>query len=269
MQTEIERVGLAQNGSSRIRLLSYNIQAGADTRRYHEYVTRGWKSLLPHRDQRQNLDHIAHLLKDFDVVGLQEVDSGSLRSGFIDQTEYLAQQAGFPYWFKQVNRRLGKLAQHSNGVLSRVLPSAIDEHRLPGLPGRGAMLIEFETSDSDKPLGICIMHLALGRRARLRQLSYVSELVSHYSHLVLMGDFNCECGSQEFRYLLERTDLQYPPCDMMTFPSWRPNRKLDHILASPSLRLAKAEVLNYAHSDHLPISVELELPANLTLAFAA
>jgi endonuclease/exonuclease/phosphatase family metal-dependent hydrolase len=56
---------------------------------------------------------------------------------------------------------------------------------------------------------------------------------------------------------------------MMTFPSWRPNRKLDHILVSPSLRLAKAEVLNYAHSDHLPISVELELPVDLTLAVAA
>ena len=113
------------------------------------------------------------------------------------------------------------------------------------------------------------MHLALGRRARMRQLSYVSELVSHYSHLVMMGDFNCECGSREFRYLLDKTDLQGPSCDMMTFPSWRPNRKLDHILVSSSLKLAKAEVLNYAHSDHLPISVELELPENVTLAQAA
>jgi endonuclease/exonuclease/phosphatase family metal-dependent hydrolase len=56
---------------------------------------------------------------------------------------------------------------------------------------------------------------------------------------------------------------------MMTFPSWRPNRRLDHILVSPSLRLAKAEVLNYAHSDHLPISVELVLPDELILATAA
>jgi len=250
-----------------MRLLSYNIQAGADTRRYHEYVTHGWRQWLPHRDQLQNLNYISHLLKDFDLVGLQEVDSGSLRSGFIDQTEYLAMQAGFPYWFKQINRRLGKLAQHSNGVLSRVRPSDIREHKLPGLPGRGAMLMEFRTTE--KPLGICIMHLALGRRARMRQFSYISELVSHYSHLVMMGDFNCECGSQEFRHLLDKTDLRGSACDMMTFPSWRPNRKLDHILASPSLKLAKAEVINYAHSDHLPISVELELPENVALAQVA
>jgi endonuclease/exonuclease/phosphatase family metal-dependent hydrolase len=251
------------DGAHRLRLLSYNIQAGADTRRYSEYVTQSWKQMLPHREQQVTLNRIAHLLKDYDVVGLQEVDSGSFRSGFIDQTAYLAEHAGFPFWFRQVNRKLGKLAQHSNGVLSRVEPSVITEHRLPGLPGRGAVLMEFQTNE--KPLGICMMHLALGRRARLRQFSYISDLVSHYSHLVLMGDFNCGCSSREFRFLLERTNLQGSPCDMMTFPSWRPNRKLDHILASPSLTVAKSEVLNYTHSDHLPISLEIELPKDVIL----
>jgi endonuclease/exonuclease/phosphatase family metal-dependent hydrolase len=251
----------------RLRLLSYNIQAGADTRRYREYVTRSWKQVLPHKDKRSNLNRISHLLKDFDVVGLQEVDSGSFRSGFIDQTAYLADLAGFPYWYRQVNRKLGKLAQYSNGVLSRVQPNMIAEHRLPGLPGRGAVLMEFQTTE--KPLGICMMHLALGRRARLRQFSYISELVSHYSHLVLMGDFNCGCSSREFQYLMENTNLQGSTCDMMTFPSWRPSKKLDHILASPSLKVAKSEVLNYAHSDHLPISLEIELPENVVLPAAA
>ena len=255
------------DSSRRLRLLSYNIQAGADTRRYREYVTRGWKHMLPHKEQRETLDRIAHLLKDYDVVGLQEVDSGSFRSGFVDQTAYLAEHAGFPFWFRQVNRRLGKLAQHSNGILSRVRPSMVTERRLPGLPGRGALLMEFLTNE--KPLGICMMHLALGRRARLRQLSYVSDLVSHYSHLVLMGDFNCGSGSREFRYLLENTNLQGSHCDMMTFPSWRPSRKLDHILASPSLTVFKSEVLNYAHSDHLPISLEIELPKDVRLPVAA
>ncbi|MET0090433.1 MAG: endonuclease/exonuclease/phosphatase family protein [Candidatus Thiodiazotropha sp.] len=251
----------------RLRLLSYNIQVGADTRRYSEYVTGSWKQMLPHKDQLNNLNRIAHLLRDYDVVGLQEVDSGSFRSGFVDQTAYLAENAGFPYWYRQVNRRLGKLAQHSNGVLSRVNPSMIAEHRLPGLPGRGAVLMEFQTTE--KPLGICIMHLALGRRARLRQFSYISDLVSHYSHLVLMGDFNCGCSSREFQYLIERTNLQGSACDMMTFPSWRPNRKLDHILASRTLTVSKSEVLNYAHSDHLPISLEIELPKDVVLPAVA
>jgi endonuclease/exonuclease/phosphatase family metal-dependent hydrolase len=267
MAKQIVQNQAAFDDKHRLRLLSYNIQAGADTRRYSEYVTCGWKQMLPHRGQQNNLNRIAHLLKDYDVVGLQEVDSGSLRSGFIDQTAYLAEHAGFPYWYRQVNRKLGKLAQHSNGVLSRVQPRMVDEYRLPGLPGRGAVLMEFQTNE--KPLGICMMHLALGRRARLRQFSYVSDLVSHYSHLVLMGDFNCGCTSREFQYLIERTNLQGSACDMMTFPSWRPSRKLDHILASQTLTVAKSEVLNYAHSDHLPISLEIVLPKDVILPVVA
>ncbi|EGW53963.1 endonuclease/exonuclease/phosphatase family protein [Candidatus Endoriftia persephonae] len=267
MRYQADQFGKEQGGKDRLRLLSYNIQAGVDTSSYREYVTKSWKHILPHQERQNNLDCIAGVIKDFDLVGLQEVDSGSLRSGFIDQTEYLASQADFPYWHKQVNRRIGKLAQHSNGVLSRLMPSAIAEHQLPGLPGRGALLIEFQTSE--QPLAICILHLALGKRARMRQLAYVSEVISHYSHLVLMGDFNCGCGSREFTYLMESTGLQGSSCNLHTFPSWRPKRKLDHILASPSLRVARTEVLHYTHSDHLPIMLEIELPDNVDLARAA
>ena len=42
-----------------------------------------------------NLDKIAQLIKEFDIVALQEVDAGSLRSQFINQTEYLAKKADF------------------------------------------------------------------------------------------------------------------------------------------------------------------------------
>jgi endonuclease/exonuclease/phosphatase family metal-dependent hydrolase len=71
----------------RLRVLSYNIQSGIYTRHFGEYVTSSWKHVLPHRERVTNLDRIAGMLHGFDVVGLQEVDSGSLRSGFIDQTE--------------------------------------------------------------------------------------------------------------------------------------------------------------------------------------
>lgn len=248
----------------RLRLLSYNIQAGVDTQRFREYLTQSWKHVLPHRERVLNLHRIADMLDGLDIVGLQEVDAGSLRSGFIDQTEYLAQRAGFPYWYSQVNRRLGKIAQHSNGVLSRLRPARISEHRLPGLPGRGAILLEFITSDGGT-FGVGVMHLALGRRSRQRQLAYVTELVAQYPYLVLMGDFNCDCASQEFQCLLEAANLRGPDRDQKTFPSWRPLRNLDHILVSPSLRVIAGEVLDYSVSDHLPVRMEAVLPEGVTL----
>lgn len=253
------------NGGSerRLRLLSYNIQAGVEIQHYRQYLTQGWKQLLPHRERLLNLNRIAAMMGRYDVVGLQEVDSGSLRSGFVDQTEYLAHRAGFPYWHKQVNRRLGKLAQYSNGMLSRIRPTEVSEHRLPGLPGRGMILCRF---GGDNGLVICILHLALSRRGRLRQLGFVSELVRAFPHVVIMGDLNCGCESKEIALLRDRVKLHEPVCDKSTFPSWRPIRQLDHILVTDSLQIENAQVLDYPFSDHLPIGIDVVLPDGLELA---
>ena len=49
-----------------------------------------------------------------------------------------------------------------------------------------------------------------------------------------------------------------------TFPSWRPQRCLDHILLSPTLTLERVQVLAQPISDHLPVAVEIRLPGSLT-----
>lgn len=261
MEQAVATNGANNERKNRLRLLTYNIQGGITTKRYREYLTKGWRQLLPHRERQDNLNRIANILHQYDIVGLQEVDSGSLRSGFIDQTEYLAHRAGFPYWYKQVNRRLGKFAQYSNGLLSKMQPSWVSEYKLPGLPGRGVMVIEFESSQ--EILAICVLHLALSRRARSRQLAYLSELVGHYQHLIVMGDFNCSSEAREFQALTNSTQLKSPSGELKSFPSWRPSRMLDHILASPSLSFEHAGVLDHLHSDHLPVSVDILLPDSI------
>jgi endonuclease/exonuclease/phosphatase family metal-dependent hydrolase len=81
-----------------LRLLSYNIQIGITTRRYRQYLTHSWKHVLHHPQRFNNLDRIAQLMSGYDLVGVQEADAGSARSGFVNITEYLANAAGFPYW---------------------------------------------------------------------------------------------------------------------------------------------------------------------------
>jgi endonuclease/exonuclease/phosphatase family metal-dependent hydrolase len=125
------------------------------------------------------------------------------------------------------------------------------------------MLVELHTNRD--PLLVCIMHLALGKRARRLQLSYISELVGEYPQLVVMGDFNCGTDSRELQELVDNTHLILPTGDLKTFPSWRPNRKFDHILISDALQLKKTHVLEHTHSDHLPICVEIELPNGVFL----
>lgn len=239
----------------RLRLASFNIQTGLATAGYHEYLTGGWRHLLPSDRRLPNLQRIAQLLGGFDLVGLQEVDGGGLRSHRIVQTQYLAQHANFPYWHNQVNRRIGALALHSNGLLSRLKPAAIEDYALPGLPGRGAMLARFGVGDN--AFHLCVLHLALSRRARLRQLGFVAELIARRERLVVMGDFNCEPDSRELQMLVRSTDLQDPARELKTFPSWRPRKMLDHILVGKEWQVEQVKVLDCRYSDHLPVAMVL------------
>lgn len=247
-----------------LKLLSYNIQAGTTTGKYSEYVTRGWRQLLPNNQRVANLDAIAELVAGYDIVALQEVDCGSLRSGFLNQAKYLATHADFPYWNHQGNRKVGVIAHAGNGLLSRIAPSAIEEHRLPGaIPGRGAMVVRF--GEGEHALWLVIIHLALGRRARGQQLDYIATLVRDYSHVVVMGDLNAGPGSRELRRFCDQAGLIIPDRHILTFPSWQPQRAIDHILVSPNMDIAELSVLPVSYSDHRPLSMIVNLDESVRL----
>lgn len=252
----------ARTDFNTLRLLSYNIQVGINTTRYRHYVTHSWKHILPHNQRIKNLDQIAHAIHDFDIVALQEVDSGSFRSNFINQIEYLAIRSRFPFWYNQINRNLGRLAQHSNGLLSRYRAHHVVDHKLPGLlPGRGVLEVRFGPSDS--PLVLLLVHLGLGKRARFRQLNYISDLINANQHVIIMGDFNCTSRSDEMETLLNTTHLCEPTDDLHTYPSWQPMHNIDHILVSAAIGVNTIEVLPSSLSDHLPIMIEITVPETM------
>lgn len=248
-----------------LRIMSYNVQVGISTRRPHQYITSSWKHVLPHEQRLTNLDKVAQLMHGCDIVGLQEVDAGSLRSNYINLVEYLALKAGYPFWYHQVNRNLGRFAQHSNGLLSRYHPTRVEDLSLPALiPGRNAILTQYGTGDT--ALSVVIMHLSLSVRARMRQLEYVSERISGLRHVILMGDLNCKPDSREMNLLFARTRLHEPVEETLTFPSWRPAHNIDHILVTPEFKVHKVTALNHAYSDHLPILMDLVLPEGMEMA---
>lgn len=244
----------------RLRLLSFNVQAGIGTQRLHQYVTHSWRHVVVHRNSVSNLDRIADVVHDYDIVALQEIDAGSLRSGFVNQLRHIAQRADFPWWHQQVNRNLGQLGQFSNGLLSRFAPHTVEDHRLPGPPGRGALIARY--GNPHNPLVVVGLHLALGERARNRQLEYVCGLVGKYDHLVVMGDLNLDAAHLRHSPLA-RLGLQDVTEPLLTYPSWRPDRHIDHILVTPSLRIERMEVLECTLSDHRPLAMEIRLPSDV------
>jgi len=247
-----------------LKLLSFNIQAGTSTSNYREYFTRSWRQVLPNNQRVANLDAISELVRDFDIVGLQEVDCGSLRSGFINQTRYLANHAGFPWWTHQPNRKVGVIAHPGNGLLSRFTPSRVDEHRLPGaIPGRGALIVRY--GSGEQSFSVVVLHLALGRRARFQQLRYVAHLIARQPRVVVMGDLNTGPESNEIREFLMRSGLVIPSSRPATFPSWQPRRAIDHMLISSDLEVVHYDTLASRLSDHLPLATTIRLKAGLSV----
>lgn len=241
-----------------LQLLTFNIQVGIKTDKYRQYVTRGWKHVLPHVARHENLRRVAEVVQQYDLVALQEIDSGSIRSGFLNQVEYLAEEADFPFWYTQTNRDLGVLAQHGNGLLSRLRPSSVEDHKLPGrIPGRGAIIVRVPYAG--RQLVVVLLHLSLGTRARETQLRYLAEQIQDEELVVVMGDLNSHMAADVLASPLGEIGLVHPEVPHATFPAWRPALALDHVLASPALRVTDHEVLQCHVSDHLPIGVTLAL----------
>jgi endonuclease/exonuclease/phosphatase family metal-dependent hydrolase len=254
--SHFEADGFEETVERGLRFLSYNIQVGIKTTRYRHYVTKGWKHVLPHGRRNHNLKRIADVVADYDFVALQEIDAGSIRSGFINQVEFLAEQAQFPYWYTQLNRDLGVLAQHGNGLLSRIAPVDMEDHRLPGaIPGRGAIVVRLPFAGAS--VLVVLLHLSLGERSRALQLEYVKGLIDGEEHVVLMGDMNSHLSDLLFDSPLAETNLRPAETTRPSYPAWRPALALDHVLVSPSLKIGDYEVLDCQLSDHRPISVTL------------
>jgi len=193
-------------------------------------------------------------------VGLQEVDTGSFRTAYVDQVAYLAKKAGFPNWCSQTNRTLGRWSKHGNGVLTRLQPAEQVTHKLPGVPGRGAIFLRFGSGENQ--LIVIVVHLALGNVSRTKQLNMIQALIANHKHVIIMGDMNC---SPNRLVILKRLGLVPVSSRLPTFPSWQPLRSLDQVWISPTIQLNNVDALAYELSDHLPVAVEITLPFELDI----
>lgn len=241
-----------------LHLLSLNMQVGLHTSRYRHYVTRSWQHVLPNRSAAVNLERIAMLAARYDIVALQEADAGSLRTAQLNQVAFLAERAGLPYWHSAVTRDLRPVAQHCLGCLSRWPLEFVKYHPLPGwLPGRGALEVEIRPPGYGA-LRVIIVHLALGRRARARQLHFLATLIPARTDTIVLGDLNCSSREFSAHGGVRDAGLQGVH-DEHTYPSWRPTRSLDHILVTPRVEVIAATTLTERVSDHLPVAVEIQL----------
>ncbi len=242
-----------------IRLLSFNVQAGASTTRYREYLTGAHQHVFAGKRKAAHLQAIAELAQQFDIAALQEIDAGSLRSGFIDQASTIASLAEHDFLYAQTNRVVGtlgrnqtiSLAKSGNVVLSKIAAVSQNEIRLPGR-GRGALHVHFEHFD------LYNLHLSLTQRLQHLQLEFLAEQIDPARANVIVGDFNCTPDSKAVREFCAKLALRHAHTPY-SFPSWAPNRAIDLIFTSAQFH--NVEVLPQAKlaSDHLPVAISFEI----------
>lgn len=239
-----------------LKLLTWNIQAAIGTARYSDYVMRVHRQVLHTAAKTSTLETIAETIRPADLVCLQEVDLGGRRAGFRCQANAIAEQSGHAHLVIQENRVIRGISRHGNAILSRYPLSNVRDLKLPGrVPGRGCLIA---TVEAETRFDVACVHLSLGRRDQALQLDFLASHLPHHGRWVVMGDFNCGLHASAvedfFQHMRAEFGHQAPP----TYPSWRPQKAYDHILAGRGLALNQYLPGEEVCSDHLNVTAELD-----------
>ena len=202
---------------------------------------------------------------DPDVVLLQEVDNGRLRSRFVDEAAYLAAALDMEHVFAtnvvRPGRRVGDpTSQYGTAVLTRLEVEAWTHTRLPNQPGR-------------QPRGL--QHLVL--RLEGRQFSVYNAHLDHTTPslrqrqmrsardiigvdplpVIFGGDFNASPASPTLALALDpgQTDLVDPwplvgDGNGLTAPNAFPVSRIDYLLADEEWQPTVMATWQSAVSDH-------------------
>ena len=246
-----------------IRIGSYNIMASAMT----------------------GTDVIAAAIQamNADIIGLQEVDNQTLRSGEyfrknggtpLNQAKYLAAELGLNYCYCKAMDYDG--GEYGTAVLSRYPLKLCKRIELPNthkngdnFEPRAACAVAADVPGY--PVMVLVTHLDhTSAQLRTKQVRALTSGFSEFlgGPLILIGDLNLTPDSDGYEYLMKyfcETDLT------PTQPSWEPQNKIDYILLSQHWEIQDfyipkpgdcVSVLPYAEiSDHLPITATVRLIA--------
>jgi len=215
------------------------------------------------RSSRQVLNQITQFIKheDPDIVGLIEVDTGSVRSGLINQAEYIADAIGHysiyqcKYGVSSINNLLPIVRKQSNAFLSA--PRVHGERFHYFDQGIKRLIIELELESC----AIFLVHLSLKFRHRHDQLRYLYSLIKQSRKPVIVaGDFNTFWGDHEIFLFCQAAGLTSAnQLGLPSYPSRTPRMELDFILHSPQISINRFEIPRKLFSDHLPLICEFDI----------
>ena len=190
-----------------------------------------------------------------DVVGLIEVDTGSIRSGMVNQAEHIAQQLGHfsifecKYGIQSLNKFVPIVRKQANAFLAA--PHVTGERFHYFDTGIKRLVIELELDE----VCVFLVHLSLKYRHRQYQLRFLHELIMKSNKPVIVaGDFNTFWGNHEIYLFMHAAGLRSANTEELpSFPARVPRVELDFILVSADIELTGFRVPDVRFSDHRPL----------------
>lgn len=242
-----------------MKLLLYNIRYAAGTGARFNLPVPGAGYL---RGNFDNLNAITEFIKSHspDVVGLVEVDTGSIRTRMVNQADAIAQRLGHyssyqcKYGTNSFNKRLPVIRKQANAFLAA--PQVHGERFHYFDTGIKRLILELELED----LAIFLVHLSLKYRHRHWQLRHLHDLVkASKKPVIVAGDFNTFWGEHEMYLFMQAAGLRSANVEgLPSYPSQAPRKQLDFILYGRGLKSTGFEVPQVRFSDHLPLIGEFE-----------
>jgi endonuclease/exonuclease/phosphatase family metal-dependent hydrolase len=230
-------------------------------------------------DRRLDVERVAAVIADArpDIVALQELDVGRMRTGHVDQAHRLAELLGMRSRFHPAMHV--EEEQYGDAILTALPERLVKAEGLPlyrrvrGLEPRGAIWIAVDLGGVE--LQVINTHLGLVPQEQQRQAAALlgedwmaSEAFT--APAVLLGDFNASPYSATYRMLhtvMKDAQAGRAQAPTATFPSRFPFMRIDHVFLAGAVEVlgvhSPYDVRARVASDHLPLVVDLEvrLPA--------
>jgi endonuclease/exonuclease/phosphatase family metal-dependent hydrolase len=243
-----------------MRLVVYNIRYATGTGPSFHLPLPGAGYL---RSSRQVLESITMFLKGLnpDIVGLIEVDTGSIRTGMVNQARYIADRLGHyssyqcKYGEDSLNQLVPIVRKQGNAFLAA--PHVHGERFHYFDAGIKRLIIELELED----VAVFLVHLSLKFRHRHYQLRHLHQLIKGQSKPVIVaGDFNTFWGDHEIYLFMEAAGLKSANVEgRPSYPSRWPRKELDFILYGEGIEPLGFDVQPVQLSDHLPLIFDFEV----------
>jgi endonuclease/exonuclease/phosphatase family metal-dependent hydrolase len=244
--------------SKNIKVVSFNIEFCASvTRGYWQYVAYLWKYFLPHNINA--IQKIAEAInkEEIDIATFTELEGQSYRTHHQNYMNVISQLAGLKTNAFYPVSYMGFIGSRGNGIATKY--DIIDAQNLKLESTMESRYLSISTIKMDDVIvHVLTTQLALGIGSRKKELEHIARVINSISGpIIFTGDLNTQ-REKELDILLNTRlrRIETPK----TFPSWKPNRRIDYIYYSPEFELVNGYALeDLKASDHLPIVAEFKL----------